>query len=35
VQIENIHQAQPQCEPDVRMMNDFLKETSAQRGIVR
>ena len=34
-QIENIYQAQPQCEPDVRMMNDFLQQTSAQRGIVR
>jgi len=28
-------QTQPQCEPDVRMMNDFLQQTSAQRGIVR
>ena len=34
-QIESIHQSQPQCEPDVRMMNDFLKQTNAQRGIVR
>jgi len=35
IQIENIYQAQPQSEPDVRMMNDFLLQTSAQRGIVR
>ena len=35
VQIEKIHHVQPQCEPDVRMMSDFLKDTSAQRGIVR
>ena len=34
-QIESIRDAQPQCEPDVRMMNDFLKQTNAQRGIVR
>jgi UDP-N-acetylglucosamine acyltransferase len=34
-QIAAISQAQPQCEPDVRMMNDFLQQTSAQRGIVR
>lgn len=34
-QIASISQAQPQCEPDVRMMNDFLQQTSAQRGIVR
>ena len=34
-QIAAISQTQPQCEPDVRMMNDFLQQTSAQRGIVR
>jgi UDP-N-acetylglucosamine acyltransferase len=34
-QIAAISQGQPQCEPDVRMMNDFLQKTSAQRGIVR
>ena len=34
-QIESIQHTQPQCEPDVRMMNDFLKQTNAQRGIVR
>jgi UDP-N-acetylglucosamine acyltransferase len=34
-QIASISQAQAQCEPDVRMMTDFLKQTSAQRGIVR
>ncbi len=34
-QIASISQAQPQCEPDVCMMNDFLQQTSAQRGIVR
>jgi UDP-N-acetylglucosamine acyltransferase len=34
-QIASISQAQPQCEPDVRMMNEFLQQTSAQRGIVR
>lgn len=33
--IEAISQTQAQCEPDVRMMNDFLQQTSAQRGIVR
>ena len=35
VQIAAVSQTQPQCEPDVRMMNDFLQQTSAQRGIVR
>ena len=34
-QIASISQTQAQCEPDVRMMTDFLKQTSAQRGIVR
>ena len=34
-QIAAISQTQSQCEPDVRMMNDFLQQTSAQRGIVR
>ena len=34
-QIAAISQTQAQCEPDVRMMNDFLQQTSAQRGIVR
>jgi UDP-N-acetylglucosamine acyltransferase len=34
-QIAAIGQTQSQCEPDVRMMNDFLQQTSAQRGIVR
>ena len=34
-QIAAISQGQPQCESDVRMMNDFLQQTSAQRGIVR
>ena len=34
-QIASLGQTQPQCEPDVRMMNDFLQQTSAQRGIVR
>ena len=34
-QIAAISQAQVQCEPDVRMMNDFLQKTNAQRGIVR
>ena len=34
-QIAAISQTQPQCEADVRMMNDFLQQTSAQRGIVR
>jgi UDP-N-acetylglucosamine acyltransferase len=34
-QIAAMGQTQPQCEPDVRMMNDFLQQTSAQRGIVR
>jgi UDP-N-acetylglucosamine acyltransferase len=34
-QIAALGQTQPQCEPDVRMMNDFLQQTSAQRGIVR
>ena len=33
--IAAISQTQVQCEPDVRMMNDFLQQTSAQRGIVR
>ncbi len=33
--IAAISQTQAQCEPDVRMMNDFLQQTSAQRGIVR
>jgi UDP-N-acetylglucosamine acyltransferase len=33
--IAAISQTQAQCEPDVRMMNDFLQHTSAQRGIVR
>ena len=33
--ITAISQTQAQCEPDVRMMNDFLQQTSAQRGIVR
>ena len=33
--IAAIIQTQAQCEPDVRMMNDFLQQTSAQRGIVR
>jgi len=34
-QIASISQTQAQCESDVRMMTDFLKQTSAQRGIVR
>jgi UDP-N-acetylglucosamine acyltransferase len=34
-QIAAISQTQSQCAPDVRMMNDFLQQTSAQRGIVR
>lgn len=34
-QIAAISQTQSQCEPDVRMMNDFLQQTSARRGIVR
>ena len=34
-QIAAISQTQSQCAPDVRMMNDFLEQTSAQRGIVR
>ena len=34
-QIENISMTQPECADDVRMMNDFLQQTSAQRGIVR
>jgi UDP-N-acetylglucosamine acyltransferase len=34
-QIAAMGQTQPQCEQDVRMMNDFLQQTSAQRGIVR
>ncbi len=34
-QIASISQTQAQCEPDVRMMTDFLQQTSAQRGIVR
>ncbi len=34
-QIAAISQTQSQCDPDVRMMNDFLQQTSAQRGIVR
>ncbi len=33
--IAAISQTQAQCEPDVRMMNDVLQQTSAQRGIVR
>ena len=33
--IASISQTEAQCEPDVRMMTDFLKQTSAQRGIVR
>jgi UDP-N-acetylglucosamine acyltransferase len=33
--IAAISQTQAQCEPDVRMMNDFLQQTSAHRGIVR
>ncbi len=33
--IAAISQTQAQCEPDVRMMNGFLQQTSAQRGIVR
>ena len=34
-EIAGISQTQPQCAPDVRMMNEFLQQTSAQRGIVR
>jgi UDP-N-acetylglucosamine acyltransferase len=34
-QIAALSKIQAQCEPDVRMMNDFLQQTSAQRGIVR
>lgn len=34
-QIAAISQAQVQCEPDVRMMSEFLQKTNAQRGIVR
>ncbi len=33
--IASISQTEAQCEPDVRMMTDFLQQTSAQRGIVR
>ncbi len=33
--IASISQTEAQCEPDVRMMNDFLQQTHAQRGIVR
>jgi len=33
--IAAISQTQVQCDPDVRLMNDFLQQTNAQRGIVR
>jgi UDP-N-acetylglucosamine acyltransferase len=33
--IAAISQTQAQCDPDVRLMNDFLQQTNAQRGIVR